>query len=86
MFEVSFVIDLIKYLGFPAVLFFMWLMDHKAKEKHVDTLIGLLREQVDHAKDMIETMNYHGAILSRVENLINDNQFCPLIRKENKPR
>lgn len=84
MFEASFIIDMIKYLGFPAVLFFMWLMDHKAKEKHVDTLIGLLREQVDSAKELVENMNYQGAVLTRLEGEITTNQFCPIVRGEIK--
>ena len=80
--EASFVINLIKYLGFPAVLFLMWYMDHQSKEKHLNTLIDLLKDQVDSARDLIEVTRYHGAVLVRLEQKIDTNQQCPIVRGE----
>ena len=82
MFEASFVIDLIKALGFPALIFFMWLMDHRSKESHLNRLINMLQDQVDQQKELVESVQYQGAVLGRVEEKIITNQFCPMIREE----
>ena len=33
-------------------------------------------------KDMLETNQYHAAILSRIESKIDSNVWCPVLRKE----
>ena len=37
---------------------------------------------VDIVKDLLETNQYHAAILSRIESKIDNNLWCPILKKE----
>jgi hypothetical protein len=88
MLEVNFLLELLKSVGFPAIIFIVWYIYHKAQ---VEFFMNILKEQAEREErnfkllnDMVETIQYHTAILSRVEQKIDSNDFCPIIKEQRK--
>jgi len=93
----AFWIELIKQLGISAVIFLIWYLYHRSQvrqwqqqhETDMQQWQLLLKAQQEREarnfellKDMLETVQYHTGMLSRVETKIDTNQFCPLTKKE----
>lgn len=74
-------IDLTKNIGFPAVIFAIWYIYHKAQVK---TFENMMDNNFRILKDLLETTQYNVAILSRIESKIDLNVWCPLLKKEMK--
>ena len=51
-------------------------------QKLIDTREKANDQQFELLKSTIETIDFHSNILGRIENKIDTNQHCPLIRKE----
>lgn len=79
--EPNLLIDLTKNIGFPAVIFAIWYIYHKAQVK---TFEQMMNNNFKILKDLLETTQYNVAILSRIENKIDMNVWCPLLKKEMK--
>jgi ABC-type long-subunit fatty acid transport system fused permease/ATPase subunit len=84
--EVNFFIDILKQLGVAGVVFVIFYIYHKSQVKLFSEII---ETQNEHAKrnfeilqSFIQTLEYHGACLARMETKIDQNQFCPVARKE----
>lgn len=77
--EPNLLIDLTKNIGFPAVIFAIWYIYHKAQVK---TFEQMMNNNFKILKDLLETTQYNVAILSRIENKIDMNVWCPLLKKE----
>jgi hypothetical protein len=88
-------IELIKYAGFPALVFMIWYLYHEAQVKAFGENMKLQvqvfqtissgqskREDQNYEllKEMLEISRYQAAILARMDNKIDTNQFCPLIK------
>ncbi len=110
MSDMAFYIDLIKYVGFPALIFIIWYIYHKSEsqkwqeffkqqEVHSERQFHLFRETVKNTsevqkreserqfsllKDLTETVQYHAAVLARMESKIDNNQWCPIVNKEKR--
>lgn len=93
--EASFLLEVVKVIGFPAVIFAIWYIDHKSQErKHEDTkalFLSLInnmeknaQQSFDLLKEMLETNTYHGGMLIKIEEHLRTSQYCPLMRKEFK--
>lgn len=91
--EASFLVEIVKVIGFPAVIFVMWYIDHKSQDrKHEDTketfekLIENMEKNsnkhFDLLKEMLEINNYQGSLLIKMEEHLRTNQYCPYVRKE----
>jgi hypothetical protein len=102
--EAQWGIEIMKVVGFPALLFFVWYLYHRSETEKWK--IYLAQVQVENKqqfelfksgmiqqerareqmflllKETIETVSYHSQMLSRVEQKMDTNQFCPLVRKE----
>lgn len=78
MAEAGFLIDIVRVVGFPAVIFVIWYLYHKSQVKHMMDLLGRLFALTDNC---IETIQYNAQVMSRLTEKIDGNQFCPLIRK-----
>lgn len=79
MSETAFFIEIIKNIGFPAVVFAIWYIYHKSQVK---TFEEIIRNNFAVLKDLLETNRQHTAILSRMENKIDANLWCPFIREK----
>lgn len=84
--EANFFIDILKQLGVAGVVFVIFYIYHKSQVKLFSEII---QTQNEHAKrnfeilqSFIQTLEYHGACLARMETKIDQNQFCPVARKE----
>ena len=70
---------LVQNIWFPAVLFLVWYIYHKAQSKLFE---DMMNQNFSILKDLLETNQYHAAILSRVESKIDNNLWCPILKKE----
>jgi hypothetical protein len=78
MSEAALLIELVKNIGFPAVIFAIWYIYHKAQVK---TFQDVLNNNFKVLKDLLETNQYHAALLSRIELKIDSNLWCPILKK-----
>lgn len=76
------IIELVKYVGFPAVIFAIWFFYHKAQVEAFKTILAQYEEQNKQhfavLKDMVETNQAHVAILSRMESKLDIHRPCPI--------
>jgi len=77
--EVNQFLPLIQNIGFPAVIFLVWYIYHKAQSKLFE---DMMNQNFSILKDLLETNQYHAALLSRVESKIDNNLWCPILKKE----
>lgn len=77
--DLMIVSKLFQSIGFPAVIFVIWYIYHQAQVK---TFENLMNQNFIILKDLLETNQYHAAILSRIENKIDTNFWCPILKKE----
>ena len=102
--DLSFAIELIKTIGFPALIFIIWVLYHRSEtakwenifqQNRLDTeekfhLLKQIFDQNERArerefqllKETTEMMHLHTGVLSRVEQKIDTNQFCPVTRRK----
>jgi len=78
MSETALLIELVKNIGFPAVIFAIWYIYHKAQVK---TFEDIVNNNFKVLKDLLETNQYHAALLSRIESKIDTNLWCPILKK-----
>ena len=69
----------VESVGFPALIFAIWYIYHNAQVKAFEKI---MQNNFEILKDMLETNQYHAAILSRIESKIDSNVWCPILRKE----
>lgn len=69
----------VENVGFPALIFAIWYIYHNAQVKAFEKI---MQNNFEILKDMLETNQYHAAILSRIESKIDSNVWCPILRKE----
>ena len=93
----SFFMELVKNVGFPAVIFLIWYLYHESQvrlwtttsENNAKIFERILSERnlrderdFDLMKGIVETMQFQGAIVARMEGKIDNNQFCPIVREK----
>ena len=69
----------VENIGFPALIFAIWYIYHQAQVKAFEKII---QNNFEILKDLLETNQYHAAILSRIESKIDNNLWCPILKKE----
>lgn len=79
MTDAALIIELVKNVGFPAVIFAIWYIYHKSQVK---TFEEIIRNNFAVLKDLLETNQEHTSVLSRIENKIDVNLWCPFIKRE----
>lgn len=77
--ELTQFIPVVESIGFPALIFVIWYVYHKSQVK---TFENLMNNNFVILKDLLETNQYHAAILSRIESKMDNNLWCPLLKKE----
>jgi Fe2+ transport system protein B len=79
--ENSLITETAKFVGFPIILFIIWLYYHRSTmlifTKIVDNQYGVLKE-------LIETNHCTISSLARIEQKIDDNAWCPFTRERMK--
>jgi len=70
---------LVENIGFPAVIFAIWYIYHQAQVKSFEKII---QNNFEILKELLETNQYHAALLSRIESKIDNNLWCPILKKE----
>ena len=80
-------LDIIKTLGLPGLIFIIWWFDYKKiieMQKITEEYKDLCEKYCRMSEEQMEiiTLNIQG--LSRIEQKIEDNRFCPLVRGEKK--
>lgn len=69
---------LIENIGFPALVFAIWYIYHQSQVKAFETII---QDNFEILKDLLETNQYHAALLSRIESKIDNNLCDPILKK-----
>lgn len=81
MSENTLLTELTKFVGFPIILFIIWMYYHRATirifEKMLDSQFATLKE-------LIETNQCTVTLLARIEQKIDNNVFCPLVRERTR--
>lgn len=77
--EINVLIKLFESIGFPAVIFVIWYIYHKAQVKTFENIIS---NNFQILKDMVETNQYSATVLSRIESKIDGNLWCPVLKRE----
>lgn len=72
-------LPLIENVGFPALIFAIWYIYHQSQVKAFETII---ENNFSILKDLLETNQYHAALLSRIESKMDNNLWCPILKKE----
>ena len=70
---------LIENVGFPALIFLIWYIYHQSQVKAFELIIN---DNFEILKDLLETNQCHAALLSRIESKIDNNLWCPILKKE----
>ena len=70
---------LIENVGFPALIFLIWYIYHQSQVKAFELIIN---DNFEILKDLLETNQLHAALLSRIESKIDNNLWCPILKKE----
>jgi hypothetical protein len=86
--DFGFLLELIKAVGFPAVIFIIWYIYHKSQ---VEFYKQILNEQAEREnrnfevlRELTETIQATTAILSRMEYKIDSNTYCPITKEGKK--
>jgi len=88
MLESSFFLDLIKYLGFPALIFLVWYLSQRNSHQQLMALIERFsvesERQYETLKEILETQQHQLTALVRMESKIDSAQYCPVVRERGK--
>lgn len=77
MTESTLFVELSKNLGTPVLIFAIWYLYHKSQVKAFE---NIMKQNFGILKDLLETNQYHTALLSRIESKIDMNVWCPVIK------
>ncbi len=73
------IIPFVESVGFPALIFAIWYIYHQGQMKAFELIV---KDNFEILKELLETNQYHAALLSRIENKIDNNLWCPILKKE----
>ncbi len=88
MTETAIFLKLVESIGFPAVIFIIWFLYHKSQTKLYEELLKAQAKREERnfniLKEMLETNQYNAAVLSRIEQKIDANAFCPIVKEKQR--
>jgi len=82
---INVILPWMREVGLPGVILVIWYFDHRRitdLENFVDAFKRLTGEAGEREKCMLEVIQMNVACLSRLEQKISDNTFCPIVRRE----
>lgn len=86
MTELSFLIEILKYTGFPALIFIIFYIYHKSQAEILLQIIKNIENRDEKLNEYLqqqsEILQYLSGTLSRIEYKIDINYPCPMIKKE----
>jgi len=65
--------------GFPVLIFLIWYVYHNSQVKAINKII---KNNFEILKQMLEVNQKHTETLSRIENKIDNNLWCPILKRE----
>ncbi len=82
--EFTFLIEAVKAVGYPALIFAIWWMTNKQSNRNIEDLINNFKktneEMLSEMKEMTDALQMNYSQLTRIELKIDQNQWCPMIR------
>ncbi len=90
MSEAAFLLDAIKAVGFPAVIFAIWYLYHKSQvrqqketfESNQKETRNLVDKLFALTESCLETIQYNANMMARLVEKVDGNQFCPVIKNQ----
>lgn len=86
--DMNFMGEIMKNLGVAGLIFVVWYVYHQSVMRSLQSVIEEQRRKDEQnfeiLKSFVDTLQYQGACLARMENKIDTNTFCPITRKESK--
>lgn len=97
--ETASYIELLNAIGFPALIFIIWYIYHRAENlkwnEHFKAQSQVVREMIEQSREQnkqqftlwqeqANALHAHGAQLARLETKIDHNEFCPIIKEKRK--
>lgn len=70
---------ILENMGLPALMFLVWYVYHSSQVKAINKII---KNNFEILKQMLEVNQKHTETLSRIENKIDNNLWCPILKKE----
>ncbi|MEW5970230.1 MAG: hypothetical protein AB1706_10210 [Pseudomonadota bacterium] len=94
MIESTLLVELIKLVGFPAVIFAIWYVSHISNKEMFATMQSQFRQIIETQEksternfellsEILDITRSQAALMSELKTLIKLNQYCPLSRKDN---
>ncbi len=88
MSETTSLIELSKNVGTPILVFIIWVLYHKSSMKILERMIGNQSEEskrnYEALKEITETNQCVLVALARMEQKIDTNTFCPLVKERRR--
>lgn len=80
--ELTLLIELIKHIGFPALIFIVFFLYHKSQTKILIQIIQNIeqreKDQTHYLKEQIETLQWMVSSIARLEYKIDAGMQCPM--------
>ncbi len=70
---------ILENIGYPALIFLVWYVYHNSQVKAINKII---KNNFEILKQMLVTNQDNTGILSRIENKIDNNLWCPILKRE----
>ena len=70
-------LDIIKALGLPAIIFTVWWFDHRK----LTAMIAVIQKDADFIREVKDAILLVLTSQSRIEQKVDTNQFCPAVRQ-----
>ena len=70
---------ILENMGLPALMFLVWYVYHNSQVKAINKII---KNNFEILKQMLEVNQKHTETLSRIENKIDNNLWCPILKRE----
>lgn len=72
--------------GLPALVLIFWYLDSRDQKKLFQAMLTQQQQQADQhfaqTQQMLETLQWLGSGQARIENKMDTNQSCPVVRRE----
>jgi len=74
--------------GLPALVLIFWYLDSREQKKLFADMLAQQQKQADQhftqTQQMLDTLQWLGANMARLDTKISANQYCPVVRKSDE--
>lgn len=86
--EFTIFLEVIKSVGFPGLIFFIWYLYHQSQVRTFEKLIEEQSKREERnftlLQEMLENNIYHSSLLAKISEKMDSNQWCPLVKRSSK--